>query len=204
MFKINYSINGVKRWIAPDPVWWTKHWAKIAGAAAVVLLVFVLAGCSTGSDAPAPAPVPVVAGCEGTYTASINPPSHEDRIIARNASLTMRGIAITGNDATDNAATGGGTPDGGIFLAGSAQWTTGPQVGNQCPIVAGTVTIFGYEFPASGGINAPSLNPDFGFGWGGSVVGTLKDGKITGKVIGGGGEEFVFGVLDGTFTPVTK
>jgi hypothetical protein len=39
MFKINYSINGVKKYIEPDVLWWDKHWKKVAIAVAVVFVI---------------------------------------------------------------------------------------------------------------------------------------------------------------------
>ena len=44
--KINFSINGVKRYIEPDYVWWAKHWKKVAIVVGVLVLVFSLSGCA--------------------------------------------------------------------------------------------------------------------------------------------------------------
>jgi ABC-type phosphate/phosphonate transport system permease subunit len=48
--KINFSINGVKRYIEPDYVWWAAHWKKVAIVAAVVIFAFSLSGCATGGN----------------------------------------------------------------------------------------------------------------------------------------------------------
>lgn len=48
--KINFSINGVKRYIEPDYVWWAAHWKAVAIVAAVVIFAFSLSGCATGGN----------------------------------------------------------------------------------------------------------------------------------------------------------
>jgi hypothetical protein len=48
--KINFSINGVKRYIEPDYVWWAKHWKIVVIVAAVVIFAFSLSGCATGGN----------------------------------------------------------------------------------------------------------------------------------------------------------
>lgn len=172
-------------------------------AAAAVALV------ACGSAEPAPTPVAALS-CEGSYTATIDMPDHDARIASRNTSLVNAGHALTNADGTPrsedelNAILGGGTPDGGIYLSGYANWTTGAQVGTQCPITSGEVNIFGYSFTLNGGMNNPGLNPEFGFGYeGGPVVGTMTGNTFAGKVIEGGNPH-VHGVLNGIFTPAVK
>ena len=55
--RINFSINGVKRYIEPDYVWWTAHWKKVAAVLAVFIFAFTLSGCAGmgGNDAYAAA-----------------------------------------------------------------------------------------------------------------------------------------------------
>lgn len=195
--KLKASNNGTKYTFSPDN--WTKFYPWVAGLLAIGFTLFMLAGCSSGTSAPAP----VAQSCEGTYVASVDmPPTQAERLAARNQALTIAGFPITGNDSIDNHALGGGDPDGGIYLSGSIAWTTGPLVGTQCPITGGSANIFGHPFALSGGINNA---PEFGFGYeGGPVTGSVVNGKITGKLMEGGGREFVYGVLNGTFTPVVK
>lgn len=40
MFKINFSVNGVKKYIEPDMVWWNKYW-KYAAIGVVIVVFFV-------------------------------------------------------------------------------------------------------------------------------------------------------------------
>lgn len=168
----------------------------------------LLAACSS-SELPTAVVAPVLS-CEGSYVASIDMPDHETRIASRNTSLVNAGHSLTKADGTPrsedelNAILGGGTPDGGIYLSGFANWTTGPQVGTQCPITGGEINIFGYKFVPTGGMNNPSLSPEFGFAYeGGPVVGMFNGTTFVGKVIEGGNPH-VHGVLRGTFTPNLK
>ena len=201
MFKINYSINGVKRWIAPDPVWWGKHGVTVLGGAAVLVLLLLLAACSSGTATVAP----MAQSCEGLYTATVEMPDHATRIASRNISLVNAGYTVTGDDSIDNSRLGGGTPDGGIYLSGSVNWKTGPLVGTQCPVIGGMAEIFGYQFAVNGAMNDPSKNTEFGIGYeGGPIVGIFNGKAFTGKLIEGG-NPYVHGVLtNGTFTPVVK
>jgi hypothetical protein len=185
-----------------------KLLTKAFAIAALVVAAVVLVAC--GSSTPTPPATVAGLGCEGSYSATIDMPDHETRIASRNTSLVNAGQSLTNVDGTPrsedelNAILGGGTPDGGIYLSGYAKWTTGAQVGMQCPITGGEVNIFGYSFALNGGINAPNINPEFGFGYeGGPVVGKMTGNTFTGKVIEGGNPH-VHGVLSGTFTPAVE
>jgi hypothetical protein len=48
--KINFSINGVKKYIEPDYEWWAKHWKTVAIVAAVVVFAFAVSGCASGGN----------------------------------------------------------------------------------------------------------------------------------------------------------
>lgn len=206
--KLNGSVNGKKYWLGFDAEWLEKNFSRVMGAIAIAGFALMTFGCSGGTVA---APPPVAAlSCEGTYTATVDMPDHEARIASRNTSLTNAGHSLTNADGTPrseaelNAILGGGTPDGGIYLSGSARWTTGAQVGTQCPITGGVVDIFGHQFAVTGGINNPALNPEFGFAFGGGpVAGRMAGNTFTGRV-SEGGNPHVHGVLNGTFTPAVK
>lgn len=181
---------------------------KVLAMLSIAVAAVALVAC--GSSAPTPPAAVASLGCEGAYSATIDMPDHEARIASRNISLVNAGHSLTNADGSPrseddlNAILGGGTPDGGIYLSGYANWTTGAQVGTQCPITGGEVNIFGYSFALNGGINAPDINPEFGFGYeGGPVVGNMTGNTFTGKVIEGGNPH-VYGVLSGTFTPGGK
>ena len=202
MFKIKYSINGVKRWIAPDMEWWNKNWKITTGVLLVSLLVLSLSACSTGIEEVTP-PTPVF-NCQGSYAGNYDPPPHEERIRLRNQSLKLRGIALTGNDAVDNAATGGGSPDGGIFMTGSYNFQTDAN----CNITKGSTLVFGaYPYDING-----VVKPDrtFNLTWSGSGSAGRMDGKvelnntISGSFFHPAPEDYIYGVLNGNFTPVVK
>lgn len=206
--KLNGSVDGKKYWIGFDAVWLEKNFSRLLGFIAGVGLALMAIGCS-GSSADAPPPVAALS-CEGAYTATVDMPDHEARIASRNTSLKNAGHSLVNSDGTPrseaelNAILGGGTPDGGIYLSGSTSWTTGAQVGTQCPIIGGEINIFGHQFAVTGGINNPALNPEFGFAFGGGpVAGRMSGNTFTGRV-SEGGNPHVHGVLNGTFVPAGK
>lgn len=201
MFKINYSINGVKRWIAPDMEWWGKHWDKVLAFVVMAAVVLFVAGCSSGTVTPPPA---AVANCQGTYVGGYSPPEHAERIRLRNLSLERRGISVTGNEAIDNGNAGGGDPDGGIYMVGSFAFETDVN----CNVVKGQTMVFhAYEYAIGG-----TVQPDgtFNLTWSGQgSAGEMRgkveaDNSITGNFYHPAPDSFVYGVLSGTFTPLGK
>ena len=139
-------------------------------------------------------------GCTGRYSGSVDMPDHDVRIANRNRALEEKGIAVTGNDDIDNAGTGGGAPDGGIWLAGAFEFVTGPMVNGACPIISANFVIHGWNIAASGSVNSDKT---FSF-WheGGPVTGSVDNNNhITGRFAEGGGREWVYGNLNGTFVP---
>lgn len=143
-------------------------------------------------------------GCMGSYVGNYGPPDHEERIRLRNMSLTNRGIAVTGNDDIDNANAGGGSPDGGIWMGGSYAFETD---GN-CNVIAGTTLIFyTYEYGIGGTVNKDgSFNLIWsGQGSQGDIKGQVDaNNNISGQFFHPAPDNFVYGVLSGTFTPNGK
>lgn len=143
-------------------------------------------------------------GCTGSYVGSYDPPSHEERIRLRNLSLAGRGVAVTGNDDIDNANAGGGPPDGGIWMAGSYAFETD---GN-CNVVAGTTLIFyTYQYSIGGTVNKDgSFNLTWsGQGSAGELFGKVDaNNRISGEFHHPAPDNFVYGALNGTFTPNGK
>lgn len=143
---------------------------------------------------------PIANGCTGRYSGSVDMPDHDVRIANRNRAIEESGKQVTGDDAIDNAATGGGAPDGGIWLAGAFEFVTGPMVNGVCPIISANFVIHGWNIGASGSVNSDKT---FSF-WheGGPVTGSVDgNNHITGRFAEGGGREWVYGNLNGTFVP---
>lgn len=203
MFKINYSVNGVKRWIAPDMVWWGKHWDKVLAAVVMLAVVLFVVGCSGGKQEP-PAPVVTAVNCHGSYVGSYGPPDHDERIRLRNLSLSNRGIAVTADEAENNRNAGGGDPDGGIWMGGSYAFETDAN----CNVTSGKTLIFyAYEYSIGGTVGKDGV---FNLTWQGQgSAGDMKGkvdatGNITGQFFHPAPDNFVYGVLSGTFTPLGK
>lgn len=142
--------------------------------------------------------------CTGSYIGTYGPPDHDERIAARNRSLTDRGIAVTGNDAIDNGNAGGGDPDGGIWMAGSFAFETDAN----CNVTKGTDMIFfSYQYDISGTMNKSGAS---NLTWSGQgSVGQIEvfvDGNnnISGSHFHPAPDTYVRGVLSGTFTPNGK
>ncbi len=132
--------------------------------------------------------------CQGSYAGSIDPPSHEVRIANRNRQLASVGYTLTGNDAVDNAATGGGGEDGGIYLFGGFAFQTDAS----CNVVKSAGNIFGVPTTASGTVNADKTfnltAPEAG-----PLVGAVDgNNHVTGQQQEFG-KEWVHGVLNGTY-----
>ncbi len=133
---------------------------------------------------------------KGKFSGSVDMPNHEERIAGRNKALIHNGKTITGNDDIDNATLGGGTPDGGIYMAGSFEFT----VDANNVITSGTYIIHGYPLKLGGGkINSDgsfTINPE-GLEVSGKVDGS---GRISGMV-NEYAMDWVRGYMNGTFTP---
>ena len=177
-------------------------WGKCFPFAAVLILIAValLAGCSSSTVAPvAVAPV----NCQGSYVGNYSPPEHDERIRLRNLSLTGRGIPVTGNDDIDNANAGGGAPDGGIWMGGSYAFETDAN----CNVTKGKTLIFyAYEYDIGGTVQKDgTFNLTWsGQGSAGEMRGKVEANSITGQFFHPAPDNFVYGVLSGTFTPLGK
>lgn len=138
-------------------------------------------------------------GCTGSYVGGANPPSQEVRRAVRDQSLRAKGLNPDQmSEADKNAATGGGGLDGGMYLEGTFAFQTDAN----CNVIAGDFVIFGYPFPISGTVNQDRT---FTLSYLGPIVGQVNaDNSITGELQHGGGEEYIHGVLWGTFTPNGK
>ena len=173
---------------------------------AMVLCVASLIGCNAGttntttttgsSTTTTTTTTANSKGCTGSYVGGANPPSHEVRIATRDRALQAKGIDISKmTEAEKNAATGGGGVDGGMYLEGSFAFETDAN----CNVIKGDFVIFGYPFPISGTVNQDRT---FTLSYLGPIVGQVNaDNSITGQLQHGGGEEYIHGVLWGTFTP---
>ena len=134
-------------------------------------------------------------GCTGSYIGNIEPPSHEVRIANRNRQLADVGYQLTGNDAVDNPATGGGGVDGGIYLEGAFRFETDAG----CNVInsAGS-QIFGIPIDIVGKVNADRTFNMFSPQAGPFVGSVDANNHVTGQQQEGG-KEWVHGVLNGTF-----
>ena len=139
-------------------------------------------------------------GCTGSFVGNYDAPSHEERIRLRNMSLQGRGIAVTGDDATDNANAGGGGVDGGIYMTGSYSFETDAN----CNVVKGTTMVFYvYQYDISGKVNSDG---SFALTWSGQgsqgeLAGNADaNGNITGKFYHPPADSFVYGTMTGKFT----
>lgn len=180
---------------------------------AVLLAALVASGCNVGktdtvttttTGTKTTTTTSSKSGCTGSYIGNYSPPERDERIRLRNLSLAGRGIAVTGNDDIDNANAGGGAPDGGIWMAGAFAFETD---GN-CNIVAGNTQIFyAYEYGISGTIQKTGQSTIIWSGQGSQgdiLISVDANNSISGQFFHPAPDNFVYGVLSGTFTPNGK
>lgn len=200
--KVNFSVDGEKRWLGFDVAWMDKHFSRLLGFVAGVGFVLMVVGCSSGTSETPP---PVAAmNCQGSYAGSYGPPEHAERIRLRNLSLANRGIAVTADEAENNRNAGGGDPDGGIWMGGSYSFETDAN----CNVTSGKTLIFyAYEYDIGGTVGKDGT---FNLTWSGQGSAGEMHGKvdatgnITGQFFHPAPDNFVYGVLSGTFTPAVK
>ena len=200
--RFNGSIDGDKYSLGFKAVWLEKNFGRVMGAIAIIGFGLMMFGCSVGrSEAPPPV---AVANCQGSYVGSYGPPDHDERIRLRNLSLGNRGIAVTADEAENNRNAGGGDPDGGIWMGGSYAFETDAN----CNVIKGRTLIFyAYEYDIGGTVQKDGT---FNLTWSGQGSAGEMNGKvdatgnITGQFFHPAPDNFVYGVLSGTFTPVVK
>lgn len=195
--KIEYSIDGDKGWRGFDAVWWEKNYKRFNIGVLLLGLILMVVGCSGGS-VETPPPVATV-NCQGSYVGSYGPPDHDERIRLRNLSLANRGIAVTADEAENNRNAGGGDPDGGIWMGGSYAFETDAN----CNVTKGKTLIFyAYEYDIGGTVQKDGT---FKLTWSGQgsagdMVGKVDaTGNITGQFFHPAPDNFVYGVISGTF-----
>lgn len=134
-------------------------------------------GSTTGSITTGPN------GLAGSYIGTIDMPPEDVRIANRDRQIAEGGEL-------------GGDPDGGIFLLGTFKFETDASG----KIIDGVATIFyEYDFDLTGQVNADG---SYAGGYeGGPFEGHVSGNTITGAFHEGGGREWVYGVMNGTFTP---
>jgi hypothetical protein len=187
----------------------TSRLLKLSVIAAVTVVIAacnvgktdtVAGGTGTGTGTGGVGPK-TKSGCTGSYTGAYSPPDHDERIRLRNLSLAGRGIPVTGNDDIDNANAGGGPPDGGIWMAGSYSFETDAN----CNVTSGQTLIFyAYEYGIGGTVNKDGT---FNLTWSGQgsqgdIKGSVDaNNNISGQFFHPSPDNFVYGVLSGTFSP---
>lgn len=181
---------------------WNKYF-RIVGIGIVILIVVALVACSASEPAPVTSS-DVARQCQGSYAGNYSPPEHDERIRLRNLSLSGRGIAVTGDDNIDNANAGGGAPDGGIWMGGSYAFETDAN----CNVTKGKTLIFyAYEYDIGGTVQKDgTFNLTWtGQGSAGDMKGKIEaNNTISGQFFHPAPDNFVYGVISGTFTPVVK
>lgn len=189
--KINYSIGGVKKWIAPDMTWWNLHWKKVAVGTTVLFLVLFLTACSSGTYETA-APPTTHFSC--SITGSVDASPMQDRVIALAIEAQAKGIPLTGDYTTDVRNQGGEMTllgNGFKFVFDA----NGQIVKDQSKL-----NLFLTDYPVEGGMN---LDGTLGMAVdvGGAKVG-IKGQTIGGKFINGevrkGWLPHIYGVLNGS------
>jgi hypothetical protein len=142
--------------------------------------------------------------CTGSYVGTYDMPSHEERIRIRNMSLVANGKPVTGNDAIDNEAAGGGGVDGGIYMVGSYAFETDAN----CNVVKGTTLVgYVYEYGVSGTVAKGGISTLIWSGQGSIgefTVSVDSANNITGNFYHPAPDSFVYGVMSGRFTPNGK
>lgn len=197
--KFSFSKEGTRQNF--DIVKWNKYFPLSAFAILLLSAVVLLAACSPSKSTP---PVVAAVSCHGTYVGGYEPPPHDERIRLRNLSLAGRGIAVTANESDNNRNAGGGDPDGGIYMVGSFTFETDAN----CAITKGTTMVFhAYEYSLGGAV---AKDGTFNITWSGQgSQGDMKgkiepNNAITGQFFHPAPDDFVYGVLSGTFVPVVK
>lgn len=198
--KVTYSIEGKKGWRGFDAAWWEKNYKRVNIVVAVLGLVLMIVGCSGGSVETPPPVATVSTLCPSVIEGTVDAPPMADRVEALRIEAASKGIAITGNYAVDVAAQGGemmliGTGFKFVFDAGC-----------QIDKSQSRLNLFLTDYPVEGGIAADGslgMAVDVG-GAKVGVKGRVVDGKFIEGEVRKGWLPHIYGVLNGTFTPVVK
>jgi hypothetical protein len=168
----------------------------------LVSLVLVACGGSTPPAEPSPTQATVAAkSCTGSYVGTIDKPSPEAVKAMREESLRRRGI-----DPTNPIY---GTPEDpseqfGIWMEGNFAFETDAN----CKVVKGGTNIFyTYPYAIEGTVKADrSFDMVFtGSGVIGEFVGQINpNGSISGQLKHPAPDDFIYGLLNGTFNPNGK
>ena len=165
---------------------------------------FSLQGPKNGSTTTTNTPGGSAKSCTGSYVGTYDAPDHNERIRLRNLSIINNGGVVTGNDAIDNVTAGGGGVDGGIYMTGSYAFETDAN----CNVVKGTTMVFySYQYNINGAVNKTGESALIWSGQG--SAGDMKITVNTANAISGSfhhpaPDNFVYGVITGTFTPNGK
>jgi hypothetical protein len=163
-------------------------------------LAFVACGGSNKPTevTPAPTQATTAKGCTGSYVGTIDKPSLEIRLGFEEEIRRRRGIVFEPDEYINP------TPPGSIYLDGSFAFETDAN----CKVVKGGVSIFNtYPFDVIGTVNADRrFDIQFtGSGSTGAIVGEINpDNTITGQLKHPLPDDFIYGLLNGTFTPNGK
>lgn len=130
---------------------------------------------------------------------NVNMPDHEARINARNIELITNGHGISGDEARDNAIGGGGSPDGGMYLAGSYHFEI-DAIGQRIDDKSWLKLFSDEKFPVTGGITGDGTIAMGSIG-GVDIRGSVVGGAPTGKVMHGDGKVHIYGVMSGVWLP---
>ena len=176
---------------------------KIAHLLTLALpLAFVACGGTSGSSEQTPAPTQVTVApksCAGSYVGTIDKPSLEVRRAIAEESRRRRGITGPPDDNYIN-------PPGeeGIWMEGDFAFETDAN----CKVVAGGTNLFySYPYAIGGTVNA---DRSFDIVWAGSgstgqFIGQINpNGTISGQLKHPAPDDFIYGLLNGTFTPNGK
>lgn len=196
--RVNGSINGQKRWVGMDSVWWEKNFKHVVIAVAIVGLTLMMFGCSSGSSTPAP--VATNALCPSVIQGTVDAPPMEDRVKALAIEAQSKGIALTGDYATDVRNQGGE-----MMLIGT-QFKFVFDANCQVDKTQSSLNLFLTDYPVEGGM-APDGSLGMAVDVAGAKVGVkgrVLDGKFVEGEVRKGWLPHIYGVLNGTFTPLVK
>lgn len=175
------------------------NWRKFFPMVAILLLLafgsFMLSGCSSGSTEPAPVPVATAANCPSVIEGTVDAPPMADRVKALAIEAQSKGIALTGDYATDVAAQGGE-----MMLIGTSFKFV---FDGACQVVASEshLNLFLTNYPVDGGMDSGG-NLGMAVDVGGAKVG-IKGRVVDGKFVDGevrkGWLPHIYGVLNGVW-----